>query len=399
MKKKLTKIFGIGLSLVLVLAMAGPLMADVSEPEVSLARGTDDIDIAGDYTIIFDIGAQLTTGDTITVRFPDDTTVPEGATVLAKTTDFLISAGEGVYEGEMIDGVLISIATADGDEDDRTVTFMLGGGDFVGKGAMVVINFLAAQIINPTEAGDYTLQVRTSEETDWVESEVYEIGVPTVGGGVTVYNKSDVQVNFYGGATALNDAIDEYGDNKDYTIEVGPGTYDLDDGTLNISGEGLTLESTDGVEETIIDASSANPGINITADDVTVDGFTVEDALGDGIVIKYDTEGVTVKNNIFIDAGWSGVALSYDQTYPTWFVTEATVSGNVFEDCGAGIDFGGCALDCTISDNTITGCGERGISFNGGTADNPTKGNTITGNTTTPASSSASSFLALAAAL
>ncbi len=96
MKKKFSKILGVGLTLALLfslLLVAAPVSADVSQPTVSL--DVEDISAAEEYVITFVPGKQLydgTTADlhTITVRFPDDTTVPQGA-----ITNVTLSASPG----------------------------------------------------------------------------------------------------------------------------------------------------------------------------------------------------------------------------------------------------------------------------------------------------------------
>ena len=378
MKKKFSKILGVGLTLSLLASLlltAAPVLADVSAATVD----PDDDDISATdvtYTITFQINADIDEGEFIYVKFPSDTDV---SSVVTGDVTVTATSGIGSSPGE-VDTVVVSVSgqTVTIELDDLSTTI----GDPLGRLAWVEVEI--GDVDNPDEAGDYTLQVKTTPETTWVESAVYEIAEPSVGGYVSVYNDADVLLATFGGSEALNDCEDAaagYFDSADYTIEVGPGTYVLQDGDpININGEGLTLISTDGAATTIIEADEANPGIHINADDVTVDGFTVNDGEGDGILINYDTEGVTVQNCIVTDAGWSGIVLSWDSTYEDKVVDSATVTGNLIEECGAGINLLGSAVDCTISDNTITDSSNESLDIHGGSEDYPTHGNTISGN-------------------
>jgi len=371
MKKKLSKIFGIGLSLVLVLAMAGPLLADFSEPVVDV--DPDTIDTEADYTIIFTLGEELEVGDTITVRFPDDTDVPAADLV---TADFDVSAGSGAIGGTWKVATVAGMqAAAVTDDDDLTVIFTLAGADEIGAGATVVIAFLKAgtnSITNPTEAGDYTLEVKTSEEDDYVESAVYEIDVPEVGGGVYIRNSASVLMDTFGGDAALNDAqtggwfAAAY---EDYTIEVGPGVYVLT-ADITISGEGITLVSTDGAATTEIDADGN--GLVIGADEVTIDGFTIDDA--DTAVDIGAFDDAVVQNCEITDATVAGVNIVTGGE-------DSVIQDNVIEDCATGILFAAGASDVTVENNEITEANTNGaIVFTGANNDNTITGNTITDN-------------------
>jgi len=84
------------------------------------------------------------------------------------------------------------------------------------------------------------------------------------------------------------------------TVEVGPGTFEE---SVTIGVEGLTLEAAEGADATTINASSdpidlfdGTVAVKIAADDVKVDGFTVE---GAGASVSFTAvEGVEVRNNV-----------------------------------------------------------------------------------------------------
>ncbi len=94
-------------------------------------------------------------------------------------------------------------------------------------------------------------------------------------------------------------------------IKVKPGTYDIAAGetfpiTLCVSG--ITLESTDGAETTIIDAGGSDICIKIAADTVTVSGFTVKNAKG-GINFDSSVNKCTINGNIICDISDDGIRI------------------------------------------------------------------------------------------
>jgi len=351
----------------------GTINYDTGAVEVEFdAAPADDDDILADY--------DYQDGDVITieVRFPEDTTVPDGA--LVEGDDFTVSASPGWIDGAWDTDPETGGITASGDEDDLIVTFTLAGGDEIGSGSTVRVELLPdgdQSIINPPDPGTYTLEVRTSEEDDWIESAEYEIDAPTVGGFVYVRNDSNVLLATYGGEDALWDAFDdEHFDRDDATIEVGEGTYTVDF-DLEITGEDLTLVSTEGADDTVIDADGGS--IIITGEGVTVEDFTIDDA---GTAISIDAEDVTVTGNVITDAD-IGVEILAG-------AINATVSDNVIEACADGIVFADNDPDVVdmddvdIKDNEITEADNRGaIVFEGGTENVDITGNTITANDTT----------------
>jgi nitrous oxidase accessory protein NosD len=360
MKRKISTILALGLSLVLTVALAAPVMADISQPSVSV--DPDTISVDGGYTIGFDVNEHITEGDTITVTFPDDTAVPLGA-----ITDFTIAATQGWQGVQWLDAEVDSV-TAAGDDEELTVTFTLGTTDNIGESATVRIEILtAAGITNPSEPGDYTLTVETSEEDTAIESASYEITSPVLPGGIYVYNAQDVKVAF---ETDLNVAVDGV-TASDFTIVVGSGTYTLT-ADLNLDQEGLTLISSDGAADTTIDCDEAFD-INIQADEVTVDGFTIEDSVN-GVAVANGADDAVIQNNTITDAATSAVAIADN-------ASDATVADNVIEDCAEGVALATGVDDATISGNTISGADTNGgIGIAGNSTGLSITGNTITAN-------------------
>jgi len=146
------------------------------------------------------------------------------------------------------------------------------------------------------------------------------------------------------------------------TINVGPGTYD---GNLIVYKEGLTIQSTDGAAQTFIDASlvdkstytnSWGKGINyswaennkpgllrngfdIWSDNVTIDGFTINnaehaDGYNQGIGILVGSIATTYAGFIpwNIDQ-WGGLVSPVDQPKPTG----VTLRNNIIDGASDGI--------------------------------------------------------------
>jgi len=377
MKKKLSKILGVGLTLALaasLLLSAVPVMANVSSPSVDI--DDEDISAAAVYTLIFSVKEDTAAGETITIKFPDDTDVAGVDTA----AEIELSATSGI--GSDAFSAVNPAADADvvADEDDLTVEITLPGAAAMNAqnqiGAMASVQVKVTGLVNPTEPGDYTLEVQTSEEDTYVESAAYEIETPTVGGFVYVYNPSDILLATYGGSAALMDADgDGQFDEDDYTITVGAGTYNLT-AAIGITGEDVVIESAEGAADTKIDAGAgANNAFDVTGEGVTIDGFTIDDAL---VAVYINAEDVTVTNCELTDAATAGVEIDAGGI-------NATVSDNVIEDCDTGILFTDMAVtdldDVDITGNTITEANTDGaIVIGGGAGDIDITGNTITDN-------------------
>jgi len=420
--------------------------------DTSAAAGTATI---YDLDVVLGAEGNITYGQTITIEFPDGTTVPATIATSAVTVE-----GVAPYS------VVVS---------SQEVTIAIALGEVIANSATVDVIFaLGAGLVNPEDAGNYTVDAWTSVEPVAQTSGAYTInaeasadatqlvfstfpstnayntdgtivvqaqdqyGNPVTRSGADVitinFTTSNTDTGTLSAATAdmgtnansvtfdykdtvsgatltaavdavetvvwadavgtfivtpqvalLHDgvAVDDYdtitlaiaaavpGD----TIEVGPGTY-LENLTIDVVG--LNLESTAGRDTTIIDASAGTNGIEISADGVTVEGFTV---VGDGdivagsghygIMIAFGTTGVTVKNNTVTDVV---TAIVFGDA-----ATSATVSGNLISDCNGGIHFIAAAITSAVSNNEITDCegpssGGSGIGLNASTS------STITGN-------------------
>lgn len=159
------KIFSIVLALVLVLglslATATSVVANVHH--VSVTVGNNTVSTESEYDIVFNITTTLAIGATISIGFPEGTTVPTtyetgDVTVQSTVQNATISSGDISVVGRNV-----------------TITLPIG----IGAATEVTVVFnVTAGIKNPTAKGDYTLSVKTSKETTWVTSSAYTICLP-----------------------------------------------------------------------------------------------------------------------------------------------------------------------------------------------------------------------------
>jgi parallel beta-helix repeat protein len=197
------------------------------------------------------------------------------------------------------------------------------------------------------------------------------------------------------------------------TVKVCPGTYPED----VVVNKALTLVGQDAT----IDASGHDNGVQVVASGVTVQGFTVVNAIGEGILVgqtplprgvtPVDIGDVTITGNTVErnDQGNpTGQELStspYGQCNAAnnipgdcgegihlLSVHDSTVSGNVVTGNSGGVlltDENGATFGNTISSNDvsdnvydcgITVAGHRPLVFGGGVHDNTITGNTAVGN-------------------
>jgi parallel beta-helix repeat protein len=107
------------------------------------------------------------------------------------------------------------------------------------------------------------------------------------------------------------------------TVVVKRGTYN-EDVTIAV---GLTLR---GVGKPTIDATGLDNGLFITGVDATVEGFTVENATFEGILVR-NTHGVTIRGNV-VRGNDQGIFLPPEEQ-----TGECAAAGGIPGDCGEGI--------------------------------------------------------------
>ncbi len=182
----------------------------------------------------------------------------------------------------------------------------------------------------------------------------------------------------------INDAVSaaSAGD----TVVVCVGTYTED---VAVS-KSLTLVG-QGADNSIIDATGLDNGILISASDVTVSGFTVENATGEGILAQQPNpvKGPMISGQqLYTGMPITNVVIAHntvennDQggfTPTTTKYTECQASGGIPGDCGEGIHLWSVA-DSQVLLNTVTG-NAGGILLTDEFG--PTYGNLIAGNVVT----------------
>ncbi len=368
MKKKFSKILGVGITLALLTSLtlfAAPVSA-LSQPTVTLATTADAVisTANADYSLSFVLGKELTVGDTITITFPSDTVISAPTATIA--------ASPGWIGGTWLPATITTPAVFSFNATARTITFTLSAGDAIGEAATVLIS-ITDGITNPSTPGDYTLTVKTSKETTAVTSVAYTITVPTippVPGIVEVYNPAGILMAQFTGNTAIQDAIDYAG--EDYTIKVGPGHY-----TENVDvNKGLTIQSQNGADSPIVQAANPNDSVfTITADNVTIRGLDIYGATDAGWcgIMLITVSGCTIENN---RCGWDDNHRNYVGIYLLNSNDSNSISGNT---CNSNLYFGIYLQES--SNNTISGnnCNEKSLGEVG--LITLSENNTLSGNT------------------
>lgn len=323
MKKKFSKILGVGLTLALLISLlltAAPVSADVTSASVSATS----LDISTDstYTLIFQITTALNaaTPDEILVEFPagfdvSNATAQIAATSGIGTTAFALAAATTTPDGVNAQLLRIEVNDESG-----------GVGDDIGVGATVQVVIGAAasgNITNQAAIDSYQLLVSTSVETTQVASASFTLIAPTIlalPGIVEGFNSAGVVLYRNTGNGAIDAAISTPGV---ITVEVGPGTY-----TTAIAADVVdqVIVSTDGAATTILTNTVT------ISQKVTFDGFTFEGTVAAGAA------DAIVTNSVFSAA--TGVTLS----------AAATISDSTFD-----VADGETGVDVTAVGGTITG--------------------------------------------
>jgi hypothetical protein len=343
MKKKLSKILGVGLVVALLgsLSLVSMPVGALSVPEVTIPASDDEISFAGaDYAIFFTIHEELgytdaDTFDKIVITFPDDTTVAAPTATIA--------ASPGWIGGSWSNATTTSV-NWDFNATNRTISAELGAGDEIGEGASVRIE-ITAGITNPSSPGTaYTLTVGTVAEDATVDttieaavaSNTYTINPPAIispAGVVRIFNPGGIEFQPQTGDDAINLAVNNAG--AGWTIVIGEGRYPnavTDTGAF----DGLIIQGTAGAD-VVIANTVAMDGPNQTLEGVTIEGVVT---LGAG------ADDATVNDCTF--SGGGAVVVADD-------CTDAAITDCTFDVANAaiGIDCQGNGADEVAN---ITGC-------------------------------------------
>ena len=364
MKKRLTKVLGVAVSLALLTSLFAVLpAAAVSIPSVVLSNGV--ISQTSNYTITFDVVATVPDAGTITIQLPVGTAVPAtGAWGGAAPADITLQATAGF--GTQIPQSDISganiITTAGTTTVGPKVAILCDVsvlGDLpnaIGEGATVRIKFNNLVVTNPPAIADYTLTVLTDQtgDTTAVASQVYALAAPTVGalpGIVQIYNSSGILMGSWTGGTAFATAMPLAG--ADFTIKIGPGTYAE---VVASSAARQTFTATSTAADTIL-----NAGLTIGDDGVTVEGLTLN-----GLVAINESDAtikdcVIAKSGGVVTAGETLVTVNNintsGDTTPTASITDCTFDTTLQHwVTGAVQDIGVDVLVTSVGSLTISGC-------------------------------------------
>lgn len=406
MKRKLSKLLGIGLTIALLtslLVTAAPAAA-LSQPQVSLNPVAGTIGATSTYTVTFTAGAAVPVNGQIVLIFPAGTNINN--TLGGNVT---IEALGGIGGGPIAAGSAVNATTAVTGTYPaaQTLTIVLTGNQTIGAGSLVGLTIKG--VINPQTPGSYTVSVATKTITNIpietaVASASYAINSPVLNalpGVVRAFNAAGIQMlqdNKIGTCIAAAGIGGR--------VEVGPGTYDEDvlanvaEQTIVAVGEAGTVIIKDENGLTgggTLTVSAA--GNTVTKKGVTIDGFTfaqhaVTAPQADTIKIAPGASYVTITNctipagtasAINVQAAGGGnnkvVDCSIDATSTTATPggilansqvsitgTDIAISSIVGANGIAITSSAGVALlPTTVEDCAITGSSGIGVSVTGGT--------------------------------
>ena len=173
------------------------------------------------------------------------------------------------------------------------------------------------------------------------------------------------------------------------TVIVCPGTYNQDAVVL----KPLTLQ---GQGAAVIDATAKLNGVSVVASNVTVEDLTVENAIGDGILVAGN--GATIQDNTSDSNGATGISFNGSSS-------SSAIDNTVQYNTAGGINLAddlGATSDITVQGNDASdnpgGCGIIMASHTGdGVYGNVVRDNVADGNGTNPASSGSGILMATGA--
>jgi hypothetical protein len=417
MKRKLSKLLGIGLTIALLtslLIVAVPASA-LTVPEVSFP-GPADATIStlnADYVIRFELGKQIsgnTTGGVIKKEDKIVITLPQGTVVDNTTLLATISAGPGwVYNGVAPEpnweNATLGAGTWSAHNTNRQIIYTMdstgadAAGHYIGESAEVRIQ-ITDGIKNPATPGEYTLAVETLKMDDTslesaVTSAAYTISTPGITplpGIVLAKNSAGILMKQ---SNSINTGILFAGAGG--IVEVGPGTYDetiianVAGQTIKATGEPGTviIQNVDllaGGAGTVAITGGVDP---ITGNAVTLDGFTISpNAIAPGATMVTVTGNQSTITNCDITAGTTNAILVTGTPTTTNTISNCTFTATSTKNNQTCIDAATTPSQVNVTDCTFTvGAKGTAIVTAGGAGGAPPLGATsISGNTITGSS-------------
>jgi len=365
MKKKISKILGVGLTIALLASLlltVAPVMAATAITGLTVSMTPTTISAGSNYTITFDATNPVTMTAAgapydIIIALPLGTPTPvlgAGDMTVQSTAGFgtanaatpIAAANITVTAATATTGPIINI-----DLNDLAAN--------IGEAATVRVKTLNTKIVNPPSIGGYTLTVKTSADTTAVASNTYTTTAPTIlplPGVVERYNSVGILMAQTSSISAAITAASA-GD----TIKVGPGTYDetiVVNKSVTITGDAATTIIKD------TNASGAADGTvtisfqkTATAAGVVFDGFTVMGNVVPANAMNITGIGVTVQNCVFTKAGTATTTGAQTMVVVNPAVA-ATTYGNTITNCTFDTTLGtkqdtGIDVQAGFGENTI----------------------------------------------
>jgi hypothetical protein len=315
MKRRFSLMWRIVITLIMVLSlglvMAAPVVAQVSQPTVTVDPAV--VNLAAEYTIDFTTNEDLamSSGDDIRVQFPAGTSGINAGQIVGKAT----------INGETVTDVNVA---------SQLVTLEVPVD--INNGSVTVIFDGAAGITNPPDVGSYNLAVSTSREVDLVTSAPYIINPPPP----TITAVAPPQAN------------------QGETLDVFILGTNFTDGVTVSFGSGITVVSHEVVDAQNITASiSIATNATIGTKDVTVTTTAGGDTETAFEVLAAGTELVDV---------YSGMP-----SYGTYVDSEITIQDAVGDVGGTGWYL--IAHAATYTEDFIVNIGDLTLSSLGGMAE------------------------------
>lgn len=292
------------------------------------------------------------------VSFIPGTILPTVATVDVVVIDRDESSEPTANSETIFNAVVVKSLAADDSVIDSlivpTLTEVTAGGQF---GVTVTFGTLASQLVI---TGAAKLQATYTDPNDPTD---VSTATAAIGATVDLYDDTGALNDSY---TTIQAAIDDSDADSGWTVKVSEAYNSADESfPITIDVAGLTVESVAGAASTTIDASGFT-AIQILADDVTFDGFTVVITTSFGIVTK--ANDTTITNNIVTCALGDKIGINVLDV-----VANATVSDNQLEGCTI-------YLDQDVTASTISG---NEITTGSIVIEDDISGLTVTGNTVT----------------
>jgi hypothetical protein len=406
MKRKLSKILGIALSIALLtsLLVAAVPVSAISDAEVAFPPFMGDDVISTEnatYKITFELGRQLTSNATVNqsiiITFPDEYTL-EDEDPNTYDTATLVAGYGWVDQGSGANQSAAIIDSYDfaANNSDKEIIITFGHDTYIGESAEVRIE-IPNGIKNPDTPDSYQLTIQTWNDTldvpveDAVETELFAIVEPYItplSGIALAYNKEGILMlqSHY-----IAQCIAKAGVGG--RVEVGPGSYDE---TLDANVAGQTIVGTGEAGTVIItdvDANGVGGTLSVSAGEyldtetgVTIEGLTfatnpkAKTPPRAPITIEDSAEYVTITDCDITSGTHYGVELEASDYSHAISNCTITAESTKYEQTAIMADAVVAVTDCTIT------VGAKGTAITSTAGENPdhastkVKGTTITGN-------------------